>query len=131
MARSMTRPTIGGVVGLVYRECPCGDWCATGEGAHAPLCADCGGAYMPAGVGDPDVGPQFYETFEECRRERSLGFVALFTNEIQGFALVGKIHRLLGLTSARMNHDQGPPRGPYYTEHERQSASDRATGAKR
>lgn len=33
------RPELGEPIVLVYRECPEGCWCATGEGDVAPLCA--------------------------------------------------------------------------------------------
>ena len=35
------RPEVGEWSVLVYRECVCGFWCATGEGSRAPLCPDC------------------------------------------------------------------------------------------
>lgn len=45
---------------LVYRECPCGAWCATGEGERAPLCGHCGHPMLTAS--EPDARLAFEAT---------------------------------------------------------------------
>jgi hypothetical protein len=85
----MIRPSIGVETLLVYRECACGNWCATGEGAMAPLCGECGEQMWPAGTAvDAEGVPQFgdVEDRTEQRRMRGLAFRAVLANEI---ALVG------------------------------------------
>jgi hypothetical protein len=78
-------PPFGVPILLVYRECPCGRWCATGEGAHHPVCENCGGYYVPGGGPhrEPDTSEGPGETpmygpidgdGREARRYRGLGF---------------------------------------------------------
>lgn len=69
------RPLIGVETLLVYRECFCGNWCATGEGATAPICSECGGRMLP-GTAPDAVDPREY------RRVHGLGFRAKLANEI-------------------------------------------------
>lgn len=66
------RPRIGIEVLLVYRECPCGEWCATGEGSTAPICRLCGGEMCPVTTGETG----------DYRRRYGLGFRAALANEI-------------------------------------------------
>jgi hypothetical protein len=79
------RPRLGEKILLVYRECLCGEWCATGEGAVAPLCPQCGRRMVPPG-GPPgdDRG--------EYRREHGLGFAGTLEREreaIKGIPMRG------------------------------------------
>lgn len=73
------RPMIGVPTLLVYRECYCGEWCATGEGALAPVCSACGGRMLPAGSGGNEPGSV---AAHEYRRVNGLGFRAALANEI-------------------------------------------------
>jgi hypothetical protein len=83
------RPLIGAETLLVYRECACGNWCATGEGAFAPRCGTCGEEMYPAGTAvNKDGIPQFGDVNDRTdqRRIRGLAFRAVLANEC---ALVG------------------------------------------
>lgn len=71
---------------LVYRECPEGCWCATGEGHTAPLCGPHSQPMMPGRSGEP-------ESLSEIRR---LGFAALFGYEAAMVHLIGRARQLLG-----------------------------------
>lgn len=118
----MTRPQIGGLTLLVYRECPCGSWCATGEGARHPVCPDCGGRFVPGG-GSSAEGPLFGSSSAEAREIRGLAFVAFLTAEIPAARLLARVQRWLGLWT-----DWGPTAelhgpGPYYTDAERERAA--------
>lgn len=70
-------PVEGRPMGLVYRECPCGEWCATCEGSYAPRCGVCGEAMLP---------------FRENRRDNGLGFYATFGAEIPAFVRAAREH---------------------------------------
>lgn len=82
---------------LVYRECPCGRWCATGEGALAPYCRHCRGYYVPAGMAEVDGRPLFGVDEVENRRLRGLAFVAFLTSEVRAVGLLQRFRGLLGL----------------------------------
>lgn len=113
---SFLRPEIGEVTLLVYRECACGWWCATGEGAVAPICPSCGRSAMPLGGGK---GQFVHGDGKSGRYHRGLGFVAFFTNEMRAVSLIGKVKQFLGISPATNPHLSVPmERGPYATESE-------------
>jgi hypothetical protein len=95
----MAKAALGEMQLLVYRECPCGRWCATAENGLAPMCDACGGFYVPGG-GRREGEPQFGNSFGESRRLRRLAFVGFLTLEMGAVKTVAKWQRLLGLTWA-------------------------------
>lgn len=117
---SAFRPSVGQVALFVYRECACGSWCLTGEGAFPPLCGGCGRRMMPLGTAKMDDGrPRFGSDFQEQRRIRGLGVVGLFTNEIAASGLLGKFRKMLGLFDAETHQTfYGYHREPYAAERE-------------
>jgi hypothetical protein len=128
----LSRPRVGAPTFLVYRECPCGNWLCTGEGASAPSCGACGGYFMPGGgppgmyvTSDPD------DNGIQSRRRRSLAFVGMLTNEAGAVSLVHRIRGFLGfygpggrhdLTLASERAEEPTPR--YFNEREQQGSSD-------
>lgn len=92
-----SRPRIGQPTLLVYRECPCGDWCATGEGAVAPQCTNCDGLYLPPG--GTVESPTTHDDWVESRRYRGLGFFASLCSEQGAVHLVSKALQDMGLMS--------------------------------
>lgn len=89
----IVRPRIGDLALLVYRECVCGEWCATGEGAGSPLCGRCGRRMVAFSVRDRDA-----------RRERGLGFVAFLTQESGAVGVIAKVRGFLGIREAGWAH---------------------------
>lgn len=89
----MSRPRIGEV-------CGCGEPMMPGGGVD--------GQFGPIDGSDPNFG----------RRTRGLGFIALLTNEIEGFGAIGRLKAFLGIRSAEMAHLSGGPAPRHYTESE-------------
>lgn len=85
-------PKIGEPVLLVYRECDCGWWCATGEGAVAPVCPCCGRNAFPLG----GVGRFTDASGEDIgRRNRGLAFAGFLTSEMNAVELIHKVWKFL------------------------------------
>lgn len=119
----MFRPDIGSVALLVYRECKCGAWCATGEGEVAPICA-CGGRYLPGGGPPGMYGRTDGADHHEVRQLRRLGFTALFGYETAMSRLVGRLSQWMGLQASlgggawSLGHFQGDGHGRYFSADE-------------
>ena len=93
----MPYPKFERLVGLVYRECPCGQWCATQQGGFPPLCAYCGKKFMPP-----------------AQDNRRLGFVAKFCMDSAVDRQVGEDHDAFAHDSPRVER--------YFTEAEIEAA---------
>jgi hypothetical protein len=124
----LSRPRVGTPTFLVYRECPCGNWLCTGEGASAPMCGACEGHFVPGG-GPPgmygDGDPM------QSRRRRSLAFVGMLTSEAGAVSLVHRIYGFLGLYGGGVKHDltlasgrASDPTPRYFDEREQRGSSD-------
>ena len=79
---------------LIYRECECGDWLATHEGAIAPRCGDCGGEFLPLGGVSPRVpntlpDPKELANWQVNRLKNSLGAAAQFVSESEAVDAMG------------------------------------------
>lgn len=94
----MERPRLGDLQLLVYRECPCGNWCATGENSTAPKCEACDGYFVPGG-GPRDGEPMFGRDRGEAMRMRRLGFIAFLTVETGAVRTLARLRKLLGLVT--------------------------------
>ena len=88
---------------MVYRECPCGDWVCTAEGAPAPICNGCGGYYVPASVD---------------RAERGLAFVGYLIAERDAVFATRRPYASIAWGDV----------GRYFTAEECQAASNRIAG---
>lgn len=114
------RPVVGQLSLLVYAECICGAWCAFGEGGPLPICGGCGRRMVPGGGAPGQFGPLDDQGREMepgfGRRHRSLGFVAFFTNEIQGVNILSRIRQALGLWHGMIHAPEH--RAPYFTASE-------------
>jgi hypothetical protein len=77
----MSYPRMGATQLLVYRECPHGCWCATGEGARAPLCAEHLAAMVPGGGPKGMFGAADGSDLHDVHVRRRLGFAAVFGYE--------------------------------------------------
>lgn len=75
------RPKLGVLIVLVYREAPCGCWCATGEGDYAPLCGQHGEAMVPVTGGEVVCDP--LETGGGPWDSARLGFAAELRSEAE------------------------------------------------
>lgn len=116
---------IGELTLLVYRECPCGRWCATPEGAHAPMCGACGGYYVPAGTAEEKGLPMYGRTLSEQRRMRGLAFVGLLTLEMGAVTMLSRARHWLGLVTDDAHYlDRPAPKGRLLYPLEAKAASD-------
>jgi hypothetical protein len=125
----LSRPRVGVPTFLVYRECPCGNWLCTGEGASAPACAACGGRFMPGG-GPPGMYGDPRDDGIQSRRRRSLAFVGILTNEAGAVRLVHRIRGFLGLYGGPQyeptlaSDRASEPTSRYFGEDEQRGSSD-------
>lgn len=106
------RPQKGVPTLFVYRECPCGDWVLTGEGAIAPICPACGGRYVPGGGPTDAVLPLYGRSHAESREIRGLGVIGYLGQEIPLARLVASLRATLGLAGPESSE-------PHFTEAER------------
>lgn len=136
--RQPNHATIGSLTLLVYRECPCGKWCATGEAAPAPMCEECGGYFVPGG--GPHNEAMFGKieatggSYAESRQIRGLAFIAFLTSESGAVTAIAKVKRMLGLYSpvGELVEKRLPDEdGCYYLPDERSRASDEIKDAKK
>ena len=93
------RPALGATCLLVYRECPHGCWCATGEGATAPRCSAHNQPMIPGGGPKGMFGALDGSDWQEVARDRRLGFVALFGYETAAHHWQQALGKLLCLFS--------------------------------
>lgn len=124
----MSAARLGDLHLLVYRECPCGRWCATGEGAHAPKCVNCDGYFVPGGGPRRDErGPMFGADMDESMRLRRLSFVAFLTIEQGAVSMLARVRRFLGLITDDVlwiDRERVPDGDRLLTPNEAQAASD-------
>ena len=77
-------PSLGQKRLLIYRECGCGAWLATPEGAIAPICSECDEMFQPLGGSSPrPAEPQEIEEWARNRREVGRAFYAPLLTEVK------------------------------------------------
>lgn len=86
---------------LVYRECVCGWWCATGEGSSAPICPECGGFAVPGGGPRGRYGPTPDTSVPHTgRRLYGLAFAAILGSEVEIMKPVSRFAAMFGFRAA-------------------------------
>lgn len=112
-------PGVGRLTVLVYRECPCGRWCATGEGVEAPVCSACGGWYLPGGGPQGQFGSTDGSDPSFGRRTRGLGFAAVLMGEQVAVALARRVREgLWGKEVPAFAAEESGRPARYYSERE-------------
>lgn len=120
----MQYPQMGATHLLVYRECPQGCWCATGEGDYAPVCAAHGLDMVPGGGPEGMFGRVDGADHLDVMRQRRLGFAGLFGYEQGLLRVISDQHKERGLLvpmedgSWSLGHHDRGRQERYFTEAE-------------